>query len=153
MRAAGGSLPPIKKQSLYNAPPGGSGPKDPGGPGGPGWSSGSDDGWGDVGASLATKGQRSSPPAALIVVSAAIVPFTFWLGPINRIAAVLVGMFVGVAMLGVTRLLINSRISGGRYADWSISAAHVATALFVAGWGIGAFSMWILAIEFSRRFT
>lgn len=159
MSTGGGALPPIKHRGLWDSPPKAAGakgpPKGPGG--GPGVVQGSDDGWGTVGSTSTSKGRgrsrKSTPPREYIAASAAIIPLTLWLGPISRTGAVVVGMFVGVAVLGFTRLEINRRISGGRYADWSIPAARVATALFVAGWAIGALSMWRLAIEFSRRFT
>jgi hypothetical protein len=154
MSATGGSLPPIKPKGLYNISPSTRGSKGPGGPGGgPSWGSDSDDGWGNSGRPAGTKDRRSSPPGALIATAALIAPITVWLGPISRTGAVFVGMFVGVAMLGFIRLEINRRISSGRYADWSIPATRVATALFVTSWVIGALSMWRLAIEFSREFT
>ena len=159
MSAGGGSLPPIKHRGLYDSPPKATGSKGSlKGPGGDsGLITGSDDGWGAVSTASSSKGRgrsrKSTPPREYIAASAAIIPLTLWLGPISRTGAVVVGMFVGVAVLGFTRLEINRRISSGRYADWSIPAARVATALFVAGWAIGALSMWRLAIEFSRRFT
>ncbi len=160
MSASGGSLPPIKQKSLYGVPPHGGNAKKPGG--GPGLGQSTDDGWASVGTtskaksgpfSFGSRGSATTPPRALIAAAAAIAPLTLSLGPISRTGAVVVGMFVGVAVLGFTRLEINRRISSGRYADWSISATRVASALFVAGWGLGALSMWRLAIEFSRRFT
>ena len=159
MSSGGGSLPPIKHRGLYDTPPKAASSKGSlkGMAGGPGLAQGSDDGWGSVATTSSSKGggrsRKSTPPREYFAASAAIIPLTLWLGPISRTGAVVVGMFVGVAVLGFTRLEINRRISGGRYADWSIPAARVATGLFVAGWAIGALSMWRLAIEFSRRFT
>ena len=159
MSATGGSLPPIKRRNLYDAAPG---PRRATGGVGTSGGPGHDDGWGRVGADRPSggrsgrgrgRGSAQTPPARLIAVAAGIIPLTLWLGPVSRPGAVLVGMFVGVIVLGFTRLTINKRVSSGRYADWSVPAARVATALFVAGWAVGALSMWRLAIEFSRRFT
>ena len=156
MSSTGGSLPPIKRRNLYDAAPS-FGPNN-----GVGASSriARDDGWANVGAASATRGASGGgrgsakvPPKSLIAVAGCIVPLTFWLGPVSRAGAVLLGMFAGVIVLGFTRLEINKRVSSGRYADWSFPATRVATALFVAGWTVGALSMWRLAIEFSRRFT
>lgn len=157
MSATGGSLPPIKRRNLYDAAPG---PRRATGGVGTSGGPGHDDGWGAVGAGSTTgktsgrgRGSAQTPPMPLIALAAGIVPLTFWLGPRSRAGAVLVGMFLGVVVLGFTRLTINKRVSSGRYADWSVPATRVATALFVAGWTVGALSMWRLAIEFSRRFT
>jgi hypothetical protein len=54
MSATGGSLPPIKKRSLYDAPPHGASAKGPGSGPGPGEST--DDGWGSVSTKSKVKG-------------------------------------------------------------------------------------------------
>jgi hypothetical protein len=94
-----------------------------------------------------------TPPLLLVAIAALIVPATLLLGPVNRYAAVFVGMFAGVVVLGVVRLRINERMQGGRFADWPVPATRVATIAFVAGWLAGFASLWSLAIELSRGFT
>lgn len=64
------------------------------------------------------------------------------------------GMFVGVILLGVTRLEINrKRSSSGRFVDWQIPSMRVATALFGVGWFAGLLSLWRFTIDLSRQFT
>jgi hypothetical protein len=162
MSGGSGSLPPIKPRTLGAPVPG----RKPTRPAPSPWTgTADDDGWGDVASGSKSgagdggrggrggRGAAKSPPLPLIVGAALIVPFTLWLGPVNRIAAVLVGMFAGVVLLGIIRLQINARMQGGRYADWPVPAAQVATIAFVLGWLAGLVSLWDLAIDFSRRFT
>jgi len=161
MSGASGGLPPIRPRSL-GAPAGGphrtgrSRASRSGAEGDGGW----DDVGGPAGRSSGGRGPRGSgrgsaqtPPLLLIAGAALIVPVALWLGPVNRVAAVLVGMFVGVVLLGVIRISINARMQGGRYADWPVPATRVATTVFVLGWLVGFVSLWDLAIDFSRRFT
>jgi len=68
-------------------------------------------------------------------------------------AAIGLGMFVGVVLLGLARLDVNTKRSGGRFADWRVDSARVATALFVIGWAAGLISLWRFALVVSRNFT
>jgi hypothetical protein len=63
-------------------------------------------------------------------------------------------MFIGVILLGVTRLDINGKRSrSGRFADWRIPAVRVASAIFGVGWFGGLLALWRVAIDLSRKFT
>ncbi len=68
-------------------------------------------------------------------------------------AAIVIGMFVGVIVLGLVRLDANSKRSGGRFADWRIESVRVATMLFAIGWVAGLVSLWQFALVLSRDFT
>jgi hypothetical protein len=152
-----GGLPPIRRRS---GPP--QSPRGPSAPTGPG----ADDGWGDV----ATRGssgrrrKRETPPVLLISALAFIAVLSQSLGwqglfadevrPPRLWAGVALGMFVGVIVLGLTRLDINSkRSASGRFADWRIPSKRVATLLFAAGWVGGLLNFWSIAITISRQFT
>jgi hypothetical protein len=76
------------------------------------------------------------------------------LGAAGLATGISLGMFIGVIVLGVTRLDINrKRSSSGRFADWRIPSVRVATALFGIGWFAGLLALWRFAIDLSRRFT
>ena len=68
-------------------------------------------------------------------------------------AAIVIGMFVGVIVLGLARLDANSKRSSGRFADWRIESVRVATMLFAIGWVAGLVSLWRFALVLSRNFT
>ncbi len=74
-------------------------------------------------------------------------------GRFELAAAIIIGMFVGVILLGLTRLDANAKRSGGRFADWRIESVRVATILFVIGWAAGLISLWRFALVISRNFT
>lgn len=126
----------------------------------------SSNGWGSVSTGSSGGGRRKpeSPPVHLIAALAAIAVLSQMLGwqglfadevRISRLAAgVLLGMFVGVVVLGWTRLDINrKRSASGRFADWRIPSKQIVTALFAAGWLGGLLSFWSIAITISRQFT
>ncbi len=155
MDAGGGPLPPIKNRGLNSAAHSARGPR--GSAAGSGPAGVTNNGWGtlDDPSSVSHGSGRGAqrPPWQLIAVGALIVPSTLLIGPITRVGAMVLGMFVGILALGFTRLEINRRVSSGRYADWNISASTVASAVFVAGWFSGFVSLWRIAIDVSRRFT
>lgn len=68
-------------------------------------------------------------------------------------ASILLGMFAGVVLLGLTRLDANGKRARGRFAEWRFESVRIATLLFVIGWIGGLVSLWRFALVLSRQFT
>lgn len=162
MSGAGPSLPPIRRRTDTQGLRSGA----PAGQAGPGTAKAAD-GWDSVdtrSSSAGTRrgsGTRATPPVALVALLGAVAALSLSIGVRGTeaerpmlVAGILLGMFVGVVLLGLTRLDINRKRSmSGRFADWRIPAVRVASAIFGAGWFGGLLALWRFAIDLSRRFT
>jgi len=106
-------------------------------------------------------GTRATPPVTLIGLLGAVALVSLWsgvrgaeAGQLMLSVGILLGMFVGVVLLGLTRLDINSkRSTSGRFADWRIPAVRVASVVFGVGWFGGLLALWRFAIDLSRLVT
>lgn len=160
MSSGGPSLPPIRRRTDVSRPGSTAGPSGPG-------DAVASDGWGSVDAKAGRpgvgrrSGERASPPAALVAGLSVVAATSLWIGvrgagaerPMLAVG-ILLGMFIGVVLLGLTRLDINrKRSASGRFADWRIPAVRVASAVFGIGWFGGLLALWRFAIDLSRRFT
>jgi len=167
-----GGLPPIRRRGVARpSPASGSGTRatGPGGgarggatgwddvagpPGGGSRRGGSEAGWGGPAGGTVRLDRPNALLVAGLAVLALITVILVLRGALPHLgAAIVIGMFVGVVVLGLARLDANSKRSGGRFADWRIESVRVATLLFVVGWLAGLVSLWRFALVLSRNFT
>jgi hypothetical protein len=68
-------------------------------------------------------------------------------------AGVVFGMFTSVILLGLFRQSLNKRRGDGRFADWRISSTTLSTLVSVSAWVLGAVNLFVVCLEYSRKFT
>lgn len=105
------------------------------------------------------RGADSRPPLAifLLCLMATLIPVGIlliyglkghvWLHSVGALS----GMIIGIVLMGLNRRLLNERQSGGRFADWQLSASRLGTITSASGWIFGLVNLVIFAIELSRQ--
>lgn len=71
----------------------------------------------------------------------------------QHIFGVVFGMFTSVILLGLFRQSLNKRRGDGRFADWRISSTMLSTLVSISAWVLGAVNLFIVCLEYSRKFT
>ena len=71
----------------------------------------------------------------------------------EHIVGVAFGMFSSVILLGLFRQALNKRRGDGRFADWRISSTTLSTLVSVSAWVLGAVNLFVVCLEYSRKFT
>lgn len=71
----------------------------------------------------------------------------------EHIVGVAFGMFSSVILLGLFRQALNKRRGDGRFADWRISSTTLSTLISVSAWVLGAVNLFVVCLEYSRKFT
>lgn len=106
--------------------------------------------------------QKSGRPPRLlmaILVINSLIPFVilgmfgFTSDVAEHIAGVVFGMFASVILLGLYRQSLNKRRGDGRFTDWRFSATTLSTLFTATAWVLGAVNLFVVCLEYSRRFT
>lgn len=71
----------------------------------------------------------------------------------QHIIGVVFGMFSSVILLGLFRQSLNKRRGDGRFADWRISSTTLSTLVSVSAWVLGVVNLFVVCLEYSRKFT
>ena len=71
----------------------------------------------------------------------------------QHIIGVVFGMFTSVIFLGLFRQSLNKRRGDGRFADWRISSTTLSTLVSISAWVLGAVNLFVVCLEYSRKFT
>lgn len=71
----------------------------------------------------------------------------------QHIIGVVFGMFTSVILLGLFRQSLNKRRGDGRFADWRISSTTLSTLVSMSAWVLGAVNLFVVCLEYSRKFT
>ena len=71
----------------------------------------------------------------------------------QHIIGVVFGMFTSVVFLGLFRQSLNKRRGDGRFADWRISSTTLSTLVSLSAWVLGAVNLFVVCLEYSRKFT
>jgi len=71
----------------------------------------------------------------------------------QHIVGVVFGMFSSVILLGLFRQALNKRRGDGRFADWRISSTTLSTLVSISAWVLGAVNLFVVCLEYSRKFT
>jgi len=106
--------------------------------------------------------QASGRPPSLMMVflflnflvpAATLALFGFTSDVPQHIAGVVFGMFTSVILLGLFRQSLNKRRGDGRFADWRISSTTLSTLVSISAWVLGAVNLFVVCLEYSRKFT
>jgi hypothetical protein len=88
-----------------------------------------------------------------LVPVATIALFGFTGDKSQHIVGVAFGMFSSVILLGLFRQSLNKRRGDGRFTDWRISSTTLSTLVSVSAWVLGAVNLFVVCLEYSRKFT
>ena len=101
------------------------------------------------------------PPVLLMIsliinslVPVAVIVLIGFVGDAEQhVIGIVFGMFFSVILLGLFRQSLDKRRGDGRFSDWRISSTKLSTMFSVLAWLLGGVNLFIVCLEFSRRFT